>query len=61
MQDKVAIDLLKRLLDKYSLDEDEKQAILTAIGILSWSKLIEGRVSSMKNGRDRCLNDDDRV
>lgn len=35
MEDKVAIDLLKRLLEKYPFDEDEKQAVLTAIGILA--------------------------
>ena len=48
MEDEVAIDLLKKLEEKYPLTEDEKQAVLTAIGILAWSKLIEGRIKSMK-------------
>lgn len=59
MEDKVAIDLLKGLLEKYPLDEEEKQAVLTAIGILGWSKLMEGRVNSMKKGRDKRIGSDE--
>jgi hypothetical protein len=36
-----------RMLNKYSLDSKEKEAVLTAIGILSWSKLGEGRIKSI--------------
>lgn len=59
MEDKVAIEVLKRLLDKYRLEEDERQAVLSAIGILAWSKLIEGRVNSMKKERDRRIRSED--
>ena len=58
MDDKAAIEILKRLPDKYPLKKQEKQAILTATGILFWSKLIEGRVNSMKKRRDKRLKED---
>lgn len=57
MEDKEAVEILKRLLDKYPLDEDEKQAVLTAIDTLAWSKLIEGRVNTMKKARDRRISE----
>ncbi|MDO8481712.1 MAG: hypothetical protein Q7S75_01345 [bacterium] len=59
MEDKVAIGLLKRLLDKYPLDGDEKEAVRTAIGILAWSKLIEGHVKGIKKARDRNISRED--
>ncbi len=58
MEDKIAIEILKRMLEKYPLDGDEKQAVLTAVGILGWTKLIEGRVRSMKKARDKNLDDE---
>jgi hypothetical protein len=53
MEDKVAIDILNDLLKKYPLAEDEQQAILTAIGILAWTKLSEGHMKSLKQGREK--------
>lgn len=61
MEDKVAIELLKGLLEKYPLEDEEKEAVLTAIGILAWTKLIEGRVTSMKKRRDKRANGNDIV
>ena len=52
MSDKQAIGILSELIDKYPLEESEVRAIKTAIGILSWSTLIEGRMKSIKKSQD---------
>lgn len=44
MEDKKAMNILISLAEKYSLTPEEKEAILTAIGILSWSSLGESRM-----------------
>jgi hypothetical protein len=51
MDDKTAIEILMKLLEKNSLSEKEKKAVLVAIGILSWSKLAEGRIQSLKKAQ----------
>lgn len=47
MEDKEAIEILMKLLDKYPLSDKENKAILTAIGILSWSALGQSRIKSI--------------
>lgn len=47
MEDKEAIEILMKLLDKHSFTGKEKKAIRSAIGILSWSKLAKGRIESI--------------
>lgn len=47
MEDKEAINILIHMIEKYSLSGKEKESVLTAIGILSWSKLGEGRIKSI--------------
>ena len=58
MDDKKAIELLIGMLTKYPLTDEEKEAIRDAIGILGWSKLMEGRKESMKRARDKKLEED---
>lgn len=55
MNDKEAATILIKLLAKYPLSEEEKEAITSAIGILSWTALSEGRIKSIKNKRERDL------
>lgn len=57
MDDKKAIELLTKMLEKYPLTNEEKEAVREAIGILAWSKLMEGRVKSMKKARDKRLEE----
>ena len=52
MSDKQAIGILSGMLDTYPLEESEVRAIKTAIGILSWSTLIEGRMKSIKRAQE---------
>ena len=47
MEDKEAINILMRLLDKGSLTDEEKEAVRTAVGILSWSALGQAHIKSI--------------
>jgi hypothetical protein len=51
MEDKEAIEILTRLLEKYSLAGEEKEAVLTAIGALGWTKLGKGRMENIIRAR----------
>jgi hypothetical protein len=53
MEHKEAIAILIRLLDKHSLDAEEKEAVNTAIGVLSWSTLAKSRIKAQKAKRDK--------
>lgn len=53
MDDKKAAAILMGLLEKYSLDEEEKEAIKSAIGILSWTSLAQSRMKNLKEKRDK--------
>jgi hypothetical protein len=48
MKDSKAIEILRQLLDKYSLTEEEREAIRAALGILAWTKLSESRLENLK-------------
>ncbi|TSC85644.1 MAG: hypothetical protein G01um10148_1030 [Parcubacteria group bacterium Gr01-1014_8] len=51
MEDKKAIDILTVLLHKNILNEEEKEAVLSAIEILGWTKLIESKIETRKKRR----------
>lgn len=57
MNDKKAIKLITGMLTKYPLTDEEREAVREAIGILAWSKLMEGTKESMKRARDKKLED----
>lgn len=59
MDDKITIKILTSFLKKYPLTVKEIEAVKEAIGILSWSKLMEGYVDRNKKARDKRLKDDD--
>jgi hypothetical protein len=48
-----AIAVLKSLTDRYSIDTEEQEAVLTAIGVLSWGSLAKSRLKAMKAKRDK--------
>lgn len=56
--DAAVIEILKKMLEKYPLDEREKAAVREAIGILGWSKLREGYMEGKKRARDKRLQKD---
>jgi hypothetical protein len=47
MEDKEAIEILTKMLTEHEFSPKEKQAVLTAIGILSWSKLGKSRIEQI--------------
>jgi two-component SAPR family response regulator len=53
MEYKEAIEVLKSLLKKHPLDEKEKEAVMTAIGVLSWGGLYESKLKDRKTRRDK--------
>lgn len=52
MEDKEAMTHLLHVLEKYPVTEEEKQAIQTAIGILSWTSLRKGAVKNFVENRE---------
>ena len=53
MEYQEAIDILRSLMEKHTLSDEEKQAIMTAIGILSWGSLSKSRRKAQKAKRDK--------
>ncbi len=41
-----AVAILKSLLDRHSLDAEEKEAVMTAIGVLSWGSLAKSKIKA---------------
>jgi hypothetical protein len=53
MEYKEAIEVLKNLLKKHPLDDKEKEAVMTALGVLSWGGLYESKLKDRKAKRDK--------
>lgn len=41
------------MIDSYSLDGDEKEAVVTAVGMLSWGVLGKNRMKALRNKRNK--------
>jgi len=48
-----AITILKSLLAKHSLNADEKEAIMTAMGLLSLGSLAKSKIKAQKAKREK--------
>ncbi|MFC1935040.1 hypothetical protein ACFLXZ_01845 [Chloroflexota bacterium] len=55
MEYQKAIAILKNLLDRHSLDAEEKEAVMTAIGVLSWGSLSKSKIKAQKAKRDKSI------
>jgi hypothetical protein len=55
MEYQKAIDILISLLDKHSFDTEEKEAVMTAIGVLSWGSLSKSKIKALKAKRDKSI------
>jgi hypothetical protein len=53
MEYQKTIVILKSLLDRHPLDAEEKEAVMTAIGVLSWASLSKSRIKALKAKRDK--------
>ncbi len=56
MEYQKATAILKSLLDKHSLDSEEEEAIMTAIGVLSWGALSKRKMKAQKARREAKQN-----
>ena len=61
MEDKEAIEILTAMLKKYPLSDEENEAVRHAIGILGWTKLVEGWKEQRKRARERKSKDLDDI
>jgi hypothetical protein len=52
MEYQKAIAVLKNLMEKKSLSEEEKEAVLTALGVLSLGSLAMSKIKAQKTKRD---------
>jgi hypothetical protein len=53
MEYQKAVAILKIMLDKHPLSAEEKEAILTAIGVLSLGSLAMSKIKAKKAKRDK--------
>ncbi|MGI2336459.1 MAG: hypothetical protein ACRKGH_07465 [Dehalogenimonas sp.] len=53
MDHKTATDILLKLAQKPTLSPEEKEAVMTAVGVLGWSSLAQSRIKNIKAKKDR--------
>lgn len=53
MEQKDAIEVLKKLMEKHPLSDEEKEAVMTAIGMLGWAALGKKVIRAKKEKRER--------
>lgn len=53
MEHKQAVGILISMLDKRELSAGEKEALMTAVGVLAWTKLSKSKVEAIKAKRNR--------
>lgn len=53
MNDKEAIEILQRLLERGVLTPEESEAVRDSIGVLSWTKLAESSMKGVKEKREK--------
>jgi len=53
MEHQQTIIILQNLMNTYPLDGDEKEAVMTAIGMLSWGVLGKNRMIAIRNKRNK--------
>ena len=55
MEYEKAIDVLKKLPERHPLDNDEKEAVETAVGVLSLGALAISKVKAKKARREQSI------
>lgn len=53
MEDKKALAILMKMLEKKSLSAEEREAILAAVGVLSWTSLAGSKIKARKDKREK--------
>ena len=52
MEHKKAAEVLLKLAEKPVISAEEKEAVMTAVGVLGWTSLSQSRVRNLRNNRD---------
>lgn len=58
MEHKEASIILISLLNKNLFDIEEKEAVLTAIGVLAWTSLSKSKIKAIRDKREKLKNGD---
>lgn len=53
MDYKEAVGTLIKMIDKHPLDDEEKEAVKTAIGVLGWATLAQSKIKVQKEKREK--------
>ena len=53
MEYKQAISILKSLMDRHPLAAEEREAVMTAMGVLSWGSLAKSKMKAQNAKRDK--------
>ncbi|KKU79267.1 MAG: hypothetical protein UY04_C0013G0012 [Parcubacteria group bacterium GW2011_GWA2_47_7] len=53
MDDKKAAEILLMLIEKGVLNEEEMEAVRSAVGVLSWTSLAESRLKNLKAKKEK--------
>jgi hypothetical protein len=53
MEHKKAAEILIKMLEKHPFSAEEKQAVLAAVGVLSWTALAQSRIRGLRAKRDK--------
>jgi hypothetical protein len=61
MEHKEAATILIKLLGKNILDAEEKEAVLTAIGVLAWTSLSKSRIKAMGDKHKKIVNGESEI
>jgi hypothetical protein len=61
MEDSEAVHVLIAMLKKYRMSEKETQAVRQAIGLMGWTKLVEGFNENRKKARAKRMKDGEQV
>jgi len=48
--------VLMKLLDKDQLEDEEREAVFTAVGVLAWTSLSKSKIKAMRDKRERLKN-----
>ena len=55
MEYEKTITILASLLERHSLDAEEKEAVMTAIGVLSWGALAKSKIKARRAKREKSI------
>lgn len=52
MEHKKAAEVLLKLVEKPVISAEEKEAVMTAVGVLGWTSLSQSRIRNLRKSRD---------